>query len=138
MSTLLAPFVFALMRPVPVIIAAAIILAIGFVWYGPLFGKTWRKLGNGGSGGNMWKLLGLNIVCCLVQAAVLGRLLTMTRASGVLAPLSAVVVYWLAFTLATFAVQYAYARRPIALLAIDAFFFLISWEAVALLYYVWF
>ncbi len=34
------------MNIIPIIVAALATLTVGFVWYGPLFGKAWMKENN--------------------------------------------------------------------------------------------
>ncbi|QXP73228.1 DUF1761 domain-containing protein [Tenacibaculum sp. HL-MS23] len=59
-------------------LAALVPMIIGFVWYGPLFGKAWMKeMGfteESLKGGNMLKIFGLSYVCSFLIAFVLQTL----------------------------------------------------------------
>ncbi len=64
---------------VAIIVAAVASMAIGFVWYGPLFGKQWMKMA-GLSMKDMKKMkmtpmmaMSLGFVACLVTAYVLSQ-----------------------------------------------------------------
>lgn len=99
--------------PVPInylaVLACAIAsMAIGFVWYGPLFGKQWIKLSGmstekmqGAKASGMGKSYAPMFVGSLVMAYVLAHALifaaTYLKASGVSAGLTAGFWNWLGF-----------------------------------------
>ena len=62
-----------------IIVAAVANLAIGFVWYGPVFGKQWMKLNNYTEeemkGINPGPLYAQSLVATLVMYAVLAHFL---------------------------------------------------------------
>lgn len=82
--------------------------------------------------------MSIHIISSLVQAAVLGKLLTMTRASSIVIPMSTTMLLWIGFSLSVMAVSNTYARRPVALLAIDAVYTLLTWQAATVLFFMWF
>ncbi len=96
--------------PVPInylaVLACAVAsMVIGFVWYGPLFGKKWMKLSGinpeSGKKSGMSASYALMFVGSLVMAYVLAHALvfaaTYLKASGVSAGLTAGFWNWLGF-----------------------------------------
>lgn len=94
-----------------VIVAAIAQMALGFVWFGPLFGKQWTAL-MGWSEAEMaagkekmksegWKTYGLQAIGSLVMAYVLAHVLvfasTYMQVSGFQAGLSSAFWMWLGF-----------------------------------------
>ncbi len=101
------------MKPVPInylaVAAAAIAsMVIGFVWYGPLFGKTWMKLSgiapekiDPAKAPGMWKTYVLAFVGSYVMSYVLAHSLVFAAAyfgmSGVSSGLMSGFWNWLGF-----------------------------------------
>lgn len=59
-----------------IILAAVAMFVLGFLWHGPLFGKTWMRLANITPTGNeklsdMWRQMLLNFLADVVLAGVL-------------------------------------------------------------------
>ncbi len=99
---------------------------LGGLWYGPLFGSRWQRL-NGLSdeqiaSANMPLIFGITFALNLFMATVLGLLLELISGSGVSAWAGAVVglLFGLSFVVPAFAINYLFARRPLALFGIDA------------------
>lgn len=95
-----------------IVVAAVAAFAIGFVWHGPLFGKTWARLVGidispeamekwKASGKTMTKSYVLTIVGSLITAYVLSHFITMAatffESPGVGRGLSTAFCAWLAF-----------------------------------------
>ncbi len=139
MSILLSPLLFGIQHPMIVLACVIIQMIIGMVWYGPLFGTPWAKLHGinrdpkKATLKHMASPMAINIVGNLIQALVLGRILTLTRFSDVLAPLVVVALLWLAFNASVTATGFAYMKKPVKLLAIDSLYSLVSWEIMALI-----
>lgn len=86
-------------------------MALGFIWYGPLFGKVWMSLSGisperieaakSGQGGSMAKLYALSFAGSLVMAYVLAHSLVFASAylnvTGISAGLQAGFWSWLGF-----------------------------------------
>lgn len=88
---------------VAVLIAAVASMAIGFVWYGPLFGKPWMKLmGMKGKfemkmDAKMQKTYAMSFVGALVMAYVLASLIGMGGVKTLEGGLTAGFFAWLGF-----------------------------------------
>ena len=91
-----------------VFFAAVLSMALGYAWYGPLFGKPWMKLMGitkesmkGMKGSDMQKLYGMQFVGSLVMAFVLSHVLVFASKylgeSGVSAGLQTGFWNWLGF-----------------------------------------
>ena len=95
-----------------IVVSAVAAFAIGFVWHGPLFGKTWAKLCGvdmspeaiakwKAEGKSMMKSYVLTIVGSLIMAYVLSHFITMAAAyfenPGIGRGLSTAFWAWLAF-----------------------------------------
>lgn len=86
---------------VAVIAAAIASMALGALWYGPLFGKTWMKL-SGVSMGNaskneMPKLYAIQFVGSLVLAYVLSVFLGLTNTVDLMGAVTVAFWAWLGF-----------------------------------------
>lgn len=94
-----------------VVVAAIANMILGFLWYGPLFGKTWTQLmgwtpeqmeaGKQAMKSQMWKTYSIQFVGSLVMAYVLAHSLTFASAYlgvyGISAGLMAGFWSWLGF-----------------------------------------
>jgi hypothetical protein len=88
-----------------VIVATVVSFFVGWIWYGPLFGKTWMKLTNfkatkkskEGMGGKML----LNFIGALITTSVLAMLLNFTGIASVVEGLRLVFWVWLGFLAST-------------------------------------
>lgn len=74
-------------------------MAVGYLWFGPLFGKTWIKLSGAkmGEGDNMAMLYGGQYVASVVTAYVLAVFLGLTGSTTLEAALPVAVWLWLGF-----------------------------------------
>jgi hypothetical protein len=87
-----------------VIVATVVSFIVGFLWYGPLFGKLWMKLQNFSKADinnakkkGMTGLLVINFVATLITAFVLSYLIDLTASSTVSSALSLGFLIWLGF-----------------------------------------
>lgn len=86
------------------ILAASIVyMVIGALWYGPLFGKQWRRL-MGFSDAEMktmpltpWQAMGVALISALVMAYVLGRFAFVWGALDTVSALELAFWAWLGF-----------------------------------------
>ena len=106
-----------------VIVAAAVTFALGGVWYGPLFGRTWRAAE--GQGERMPKqekhpafVYGLSFVLMLIAAAILAAALG--PGPDILRAMSVGLVIGAGWVATSFGVNYLFAGRRFALFAVDA------------------
>lgn len=114
-------------------------MVIGMLWYGPIFGESWSKMHGiardpkKATLSAMAPALAVNIIGNLIQVMVLGKILTLTRFSNMLAPMIAVALLWLAFNATVTATGYAYMKKPTQLLAIETLYTLVVWEIMTLI-----
>lgn len=97
---------------------------VGSLWYGPLFGKAWqRETGltqEDLRGANMPLIFGLTFLINVFAALVLGYLLKVTGFAGLGSGALAGGCLGLGFVVPALAVNYLFARKPLALFLIDA------------------
>ena len=89
---------------IAVLVAAVVAMVIGYIWYGPLFGKIWMK----GSGmkdmkgnGNMAMTYGIQYVASAVMAYVLAVVLSMNGVTDMMTALKMAFWIWLGFVATT-------------------------------------
>lgn len=83
-----------------VVVAAVASFVVGWLWYGPLFGKTWMKLTGKTSMGNkdeMPQSMAIMFVGTLVTAWVLSAFLQLTGSTTLQAALPVALWAWLGF-----------------------------------------
>jgi hypothetical protein len=83
-----------------VLVAAVASMVVGFLWYGPLFGKTWMKLSGMKEMGDKSQAMrnyGLTFVGSLIMAYVLGAFLSMTQTVVLTGALTMAFWAWLGF-----------------------------------------
>ncbi|HKC14956.1 MAG TPA: DUF1761 domain-containing protein [Patescibacteria group bacterium] len=83
-----------------VLAAAVAAMAVGYIWYGPLFGKTWIKLTGAKEMGNkndMPKTYVIQFVASVVTAYVLAAFLGLTGTTGLTGALMVAFWAWLGF-----------------------------------------
>lgn len=119
-----------------VVLCAVAAMVLGFLWYGPLFGKEWMKLVGMqkdkmlGANENMGKTYGMMFLANLLMAYVLAHFVWYA-APGSLTLLIAVktaIWAWLGF-IATYALTkhlFAVDRKPFKLYVIDTGYYLVS------------
>ena len=95
-----------------VIVSLVANMAVGAIWYGPLFGKPWmEELGltqKDIESGNMVKDYGIAILNSFLMAFILANVIAWSGASGVGGGLLAGFLMWLGFTGFTFGVNHAF------------------------------
>jgi hypothetical protein len=115
---------------VAVVVAAIAQMVLGFIWYGPLFGKRWMSL----MGVNppskppegMWKTYAWSALGSLVTAAVLDRLVATMGASTAGAGIVAGFWVWLGFVATVTLASVLYERRSINLYVLNNGYQLVS------------
>ncbi len=118
------------MSVIAVVVAAIVQVILGFLWYGPLFGKTWMSL----MGINpqtlnregMSKTLAWTFLGSLVTAAVLGRLVWMVGAATLGAGLALGFWVWLGFVATVTLASVLYEKRSVNLYILNNGYQLIS------------
>lgn len=115
-----------------VIVAAAAVMAIGFVWYSPLlFGPAWLELaqvtpGAAGAGAAYMK----GSVVALISAVFLALVMDWTKAGGWRCGVLIALAMWLGFVVTTRLYGVIFAGHPIGLFFINAGHELVSYAAM--------
>lgn len=113
-----------------VIVAAIINMALGFIWYGPLFGKMWMKLTGRTKESmdkekkDMSKVMGTMFVGALVMAYVLAHFIIAGGASDAITGGMIGFWAWLGFVATTMLADVLYEKKNKNLAAINLGYFL--------------
>ena len=112
---------------VAVIVATVLLEVLGFLWYGPLFGKAWMAaLGHDISTANASVLMAIGVVNTFVCVTGLAWLINRLGAATLSAAVMASVAAWFFFSLTTQSLEYLYMGMTLRLLEINASFQLVS------------
>lgn len=141
------------MTPVPVnylavIVAALISMAVGFLWYGPLFGKIWMKENGwnpeklkGMKPPNMTKQYSIQFVGALFMSYVLASALLFASSylgtSGISAGLMVGFWNWLGFIAPVTLVTVLYERKSWKLWFLNNSYYLVSLILMGILLALW-
>ena len=113
-----------------IILAAVAQMVVGFIWYGPLFGKTWMSMMGSNmqsmSREGMGKTYAFSFVGSLVTAAVLARLVGMMGAKTFGAGIQAGFWVWLGFVATVTLASVLYEKRSWNLYALNNGYQLVS------------
>lgn len=129
----------------PALLAAAIAsIMIGFLWYGPLFGKMWIKLMNfdkkkmeESKKKGMRKTYAIMIAGTLVTSYVLAHFVDYLDATDVAGALQAAFWLWLGFIATVMLGSVLWEGKPWKLYFINAAYQLVSLAVMALILVVW-
>lgn len=113
-----------------IIVAAIVQVVIGFIWYGPLFGKTWMAMmgltQQSISRAGMTKTYAWTVVGSLVTAYVLAKFVGWLGAMDFGAGLKVGVWAWLGFVATVTLASVLYEKRSVNLYVLNNGFQLIS------------
>ena len=117
---------------IPAIIGAVSNMVVGFLWYGPLLGKSWMKLvgiskaGVDSAKGKMPMIYGLTFLGALVEAHVLSYLINKMNIVSVVD--GAWLGFWVGLGLVatTMLANYLYTNKPRNLYLIDMGYHLVA------------
>jgi hypothetical protein len=94
-------------------------MAIGFVWYGPLFGKRWMALHGWTkedfAGASMGLTMVQGVLNSAVAAALIGFVLAVVGAAGAVSSLMWAFLLWLGFSATTQALAHIWERQSLEL-----------------------
>jgi hypothetical protein len=113
---------------IAVIIAVVLLQVLGFLWFGPVFGKAWAaamgKTGDMAGGSNMLMALGAvnTLICVIGLAWLLGKLGAGTLGAAITTSVAA----WFFFSLTTSSLEYIYMGMSLQLLELNAGYLLVS------------
>lgn len=126
-----------------VFISALAFFGLGAIWYGPLFGKTWQRgvgLSDEELKDQMSKVFASSLVMALVIStgmAVFLRTAWAPAETGVMAGATMGMMLGIFFTLPSTAMNYIFARRPISLILIDAFYHMLAYTITGIILASW-
>ena len=107
-------------------------MVIGFLWYGPLFGKMWMEL-SGFKKENMGKMKNtaqtgyiVQFIASLVTAGVIGMLITATGATTLVAALMVGFWGWLGFIATTTLGGVLWENKPVKLYLLNNAYHLLT------------
>jgi len=126
-----------------VLVAAIVSFVVGWLWYGPLFGKMWQGL-MGMTPENMQAMkmkpmtaMFWGFVTALVMACVLSRVLFVFGAVSVSGALSVAFWVWLGFLATTSLGSYLWEGRPFKLFVLNAAHQFVSVFLMAIVLTLW-
>jgi hypothetical protein len=127
-----------------VLVCAVASMAVGFVWYGPLFSKPWSKMTGWTNEkvaalpkNNMAMSYIMAFIFAFIIASVLALALQATYSSGIGDGIATAIVLWVGLTGATLAVNMTFERRPVALWGIEAGYHLVMLVIFAIILSAW-
>lgn len=119
-----------------VLVAAVASFIIGWLWYGPIFGKQWMKLRKQDpatmTGEMPWSLMAGEFVLTVITAFVLAHFAVLFGATTAASALQLAFWAWLGFYATTLMGPVLWEKMPIELYAITAGRWLVSLLAMAL------
>jgi hypothetical protein len=115
------------MHYLPILVASIASFIVGGIWYGPLFGKPWRKMMGIPEGAmampgvqrSFAHTMALRFLVTIVITFVLSGLLTLFGVVSVSSALMLAFVLWLGFTATTMTSQVLFENKPLALYFIN-------------------
>lgn len=118
-----------------VLVATVVNMVVGFLWYGPLFGKYWmqvtghvRDAKDGMS--KMYRSMILGVILAFLMNFVLAHVIVFgdayTQMSGVMGGLMGAFWLWLGFALPMTASVYLWESKPLGLWAVHAGNYLVT------------
>ena len=101
------------------LLAALGFMVVGFLWYGPLFGKTWMKLHGWTEedfkGTNVPAMMTQGVINALITALGMALVFHWTGVDSILEALHMAFVLWIAFSATTQALAFIYERQKLGL-----------------------
>ncbi len=109
-----------------VVISAIAAMVVGFLWYGPLFGKTWMKLTGmamtAESKKQAPKMYGVMFVGAIIEAYVLSHFVHYAGAYTLVDGAKTGLWAWLGFVAPVMLGNYMFTKKPMHLYVLDAGF----------------
>ncbi len=115
--------------------SVVVMVVLGSLWYGPLFGKTWARLAGISmdrkpSSGEMAKLVGIMAIGSFFMAFVLAHSLVFaasyTQSSGISAGLMAAFWNWLGFIVPLTVSPVLWEKKPWSLFFLNSAYYLVG------------
>jgi hypothetical protein len=119
---------------IAVLVAVVVLEALGFLWYGPLFGKVWMAaMGPAAASGDKTVALTLGVVNTVIVVIGLAWLLQRLGASALTAAVTGALAAWFFFDFTTMAIDYLYEGQSLTLVGINMGYQLVSYLAVGVI-----
>lgn len=130
-----------------VLVGAVINMAVGFAWYGPLFGKPWMAMmgmtpesmkamplspGQAIAGGVVMSLL---LAYVLAHGVLFGS--TYTETYGLIGGLTGAFWYWLGFVVPITAGSFLWEGKPFKLWVLNASYYLVTFLVMGAIFGSW-
>jgi len=125
-----------------VLVCGIVALAIGALWYGPIFGKLWMK-GYGFTEDdlrkdfNSAKTYGLAVVAHIIAAYVLAYLIGYLNAYSVSGAFHTAFWSWLGFVMMPMFINALFSRKNLATVFIETGYFLVFFILASLIIALW-
>lgn len=126
-----------------VLASGVVMMILGYLWYGPLFGKPWLKLmgisktSMQGKGSEMAKNYGLMFLSALILSYVFNHVLLAFGANSISQALQGALWTWLGFIATTMFAGVLWTKKPVKLYAIDAGYYLVGLAIVGIVLVLW-
>jgi hypothetical protein len=129
-----------------VILAAILEMALGFAWYGPLFGRPWRKMMHmpadmAGQQKGMAKIFAIQALGALLMAFIMAHALIFASAylaeTGVAAGIMVGFANWIGFVAPVTVGSVLWENKPWKLWFINAGYYLVSLILMGILLSLW-
>lgn len=113
---------------IAVLVAVVLLEALGYLWYGPLFGERWMAaLGKEPDMSNMAVSMSLGVVNTIIIVLGLSWLLRRLGATSLQAALMAALTAWFFFNFTTMAIEYIYVGHSAEFVLINMGYQLVSY-----------
>ena len=114
-----------------VLVCGVVSQVVGFLWYGPLFGKAWMKeVGKTEEelreNFNPGKTYTLAFILAVISALALAYLLSLTGAESIMDALRISLTVWLGFTAAIFYLNSLFESKTVKYVAINTGYHLVA------------
>ncbi len=126
-----------------VLIAGIAGMVVGWLWYGPLFGKVWMKLSNMSKKDmdvakkkGMGKLYLAALIATLISSYVLALFIG-TVGTGLNSALLVAFFVWLGFIATIQLSPVLWQNQPVSLFILNAAYYLVSYEVMAIILSLW-
>ncbi|UTP41278.1 DUF1761 domain-containing protein [Phenylobacterium sp. LH3H17] len=113
---------------IAVLVAVVLLEALGYLWYGPLFGERWMAaLGKEPDTSNLAVTMSLGVVNTIIIVLGLSWLLRRLGANSLNAALMGALAAWFFFDFTTMAIDYLYVRLSGELVLINMGYQLVAY-----------
>ncbi|MBP6913841.1 MAG: DUF1761 domain-containing protein [Candidatus Levybacteria bacterium] len=123
-----------------ILASGVVMMFLGYLWYGPLFGKPWMKLvgmTKSSKKNNMAKEYVLMAISSLVLAYVFDHILIAFGSNTLVMALQGAIWTWLGFIATSMLGGVLWLKRPLSLYFIDAGYYLVGMILIGIILTFW-